>query len=162
MKKDELFTIKQAILNEIEGYEFYKMAEKQADNEEAKESFSILASEEMNHAEYLKEFFDKIKDDDDAFELAVISNPPSPHIYDWTKYKFKKPSISVSIYGTAVTLEKASVEFYENAKKTTESIEAKKLFDMLIKWENIHLEQFQKAYETSREDWWNSQGYAPF
>ena len=31
MKLDELLIIKQAIINEIEGYEFYKMAENQAD-----------------------------------------------------------------------------------------------------------------------------------
>lgn len=162
MKKDELFTIKQAILNEIEGYEFYKMAEKQADGREAKESFSILASEEMKHAEYLKELFDKMKESDEDFELAFITDPPSPHIYDWKKYKFKRPSMTVSIYGTAVNLEKSSIEFYENAKKRTESNEAKKLFDILIKWENAHLEQFQKAYEISKEDWWSDQGYAPF
>lgn len=162
MKKDELFTIKQAILNEVEGYEFYKMAERQAENEDAKESFSILASEEMKHAQYLKELFDKMKDEGEGFELAYLADPPSPHIYNWENYRFKKPSIGVSIYGTAVNLEKASVEFYENAKEKTESMEAKKLFDMLIKWEKVHLEQFQKAYEISKEDWWNDQGYAPF
>jgi rubrerythrin len=162
MKKDELFTIKQAILNEVEGYEFYKMAERQAENEDAKESFSILASEEMKHAQYLKELFDKMKNEGEDFELAYLSDPPSPHIYDWTNYKFKKPSMAMSIYGTAVNLEKASIDFYETAKENTKNEEAGKLFDMLIRWENIHLQQFQKAYEISKEDWWNDQGYAPF
>ena len=134
MKKDELFTIKQAILNEVEGYEFYKMAERQAENEDAKESFSILASEEMKHAQYLKELFDKMKNEVEDFELAYLSDPPSPHIYDWANYKFKKPSMAMSIYGTAVNREKASIDFYETAKENTKNEEAGKLFDMLIRW----------------------------
>lgn len=163
MKKDELMAIKQAVINEIEGYEFYKMAEKQADSIEAKESFSILASEEMKHSEYLKELFKKLQNnDEDAFTLAFLANPPSPHIYDWKKYKFPKSTLTVSIYGTAVNLEKAAIDFYENAKEKTSNNEAKKLFEMLIKWENVHLEQFSKAYEINMESWWDEQGFAPF
>ncbi|SHJ17850.1 Rubrerythrin [Dethiosulfatibacter aminovorans DSM 17477] len=162
MKRDELFIIKQAILNEIEGCEFYKMAEKQADNEEAKESFLILASEEMKHAEYLKELFDKMEKDDEDLKLAYLLEPPSPHIFDWTKNKFKRSAMNVSIYGMAVNLEKESVEFYEDARDKTENSEARKLFDILVKWEKVHLEQFLKAYETSMDEWWKEQGYEPF
>ncbi len=36
MNKEELKTIKQAIINENEGYEFYKMVSKDTNSEEAK------------------------------------------------------------------------------------------------------------------------------
>ena len=163
MKLDELLIIKQAIINEIEGYEFYKMAENQADSEETKLALNTLAEEELTHSKYLKELFDKIKDtEEEAFSLAFLENPPSPRIYDWNKHKFPKASIAVSIYGTAVNLEKAAVEFYQNAKEESSHPEAKKLYDMLIKWEKVHLEQFFKAYQLNMEDWWTEQGFAPF
>ena len=163
MKLDELLIIKQAIINEIEGYEFYKMAENQADSEETKLALDTLAEEELTHSKYLKELFDKMKDtDEEAFSLAFLADPPSPKIYDWNKYKFPKSSIAVSIYGTAVNLEKAAVEFYQNAKEESDHPEAKKLYDMLIKWEKVHLEQFFKAYQLNMEDWWTEQGFEPF
>ncbi len=163
MLKEELNVIKQGIINEVEGYEFYMMASKEAKDSEAKKSLEILAKEERKHSEYLRELFDKIKDEEkDSFELAFLADPPSPKIFKWENKQFNKDSISVSIFGTAINLEKASVDFYEEAKKKTEIEEAKKLFDLLIKWEKVHLEQFEKAYDQSMKDWWNEQNFAPF
>jgi len=163
MLKEELKVIKQGILNEVEGYEFYMMASKEAKDEDAKKSLRILAEEERKHSEYLRELFEKMKDGErDGFQLAFLVDPPSPKIFKWENKQFNKNSISVSIFGTAINLEKASVEFYKEAKKKTEIEEAKKLFDLLIKWEKIHLEQFKDAYDKSMKDWWNEQNFAPF
>ncbi len=161
--KDELLTIKQGIINEIEGYEFYKMAEKQTENKEAIEALNALAEEEMLHVGYLKELYNKMKtSDEDDITFAFSENPPSPKIFDWNKITFPTKSLAVSIYGTAVTLEKASIDFYEKAKKEASHHEVIKVYDLLIKWEKAHLEQFQKAYELNMEQWWDEQGFAPF
>ncbi len=163
MLKEELEVIKQGIINEVEGYEFYMMASKEAKDEEAKRSLKILAEEEIKHSEYLKELFEKMKENsNEKFKLAFLTDPPSPKIFKWENKQFSKNSISVSIFGTAVNLEKASVEFYEEAKKKTKVEEAKKLFSLLIKWEKVHLEQFKKAYDDSMKGWWNEQNFAPF
>ncbi|MBG0763706.1 MAG: ferritin family protein [Tissierellales bacterium] len=163
MLKEELNVIKQGIINEVEGYEFYMMASKEAKDEEAKKSLEILAEEEKKHSEYLRELFEKMQDEEqDGFKLAFLADPPSPKIFKWENKQFNKNSISVSIFGTAVNLEKESVEFYEEAKENTKVEEAKKLFDLLIKWEKVHLEQFQNAYNQSMQDWWNEQNFAPF
>ncbi|MBN2287503.1 MAG: ferritin family protein [Tissierellales bacterium] len=162
MKTDELMVIKQAIVNEIEGYEFYKMAEKQADSEETKLALGHLSEEELTHIGYLKTLFNKMQEEDDAFSLAFLENPPSPGIYDWEKHHFAEKSIAVSIYGTAVNLEKASVEFYKEAREKSHHEAARKLYEMLINWEQVHLEQFSKAYKISMESWWDEQGFAPF
>lgn len=56
--------IKQVIINEIEGAEFYKLAaEKEGISEEVKNEFLYLSKEEMKHIEWLKILFDKIKND---------------------------------------------------------------------------------------------------
>ena len=49
----ELKIIRQALLNEQEGYDFYTLAAQQAENPEAKEAFTNLAAEELNHINWL-------------------------------------------------------------------------------------------------------------
>ena len=56
MLKEELNVIKQAILNELEGYEFYKMAAKQTGTAGSAEAFLELASEEKKHIDYLEAY----------------------------------------------------------------------------------------------------------
>ncbi len=163
MNKQELKIIKQAIINEIEGYEFYRMASEKETNKEAKEALLELANEELKHVEYLKELFDKIKiGDKEDFELAFLSNPPSPNIIDWEKLKSQNNSLAVSVFGIGIQIEKASVDFYEDAVKKTENKLAKKLYKLLVSWEKVHLEQFNEAYNYHKEQWWSEQGYAPF
>ncbi len=163
MNIKELDIIKQAILNEIEGYEFYKMAAKQSGSKESEEAFNDLANEELKHADYLRALFNEIKDGKgDDFALSFLSEPPSPKIFDWDKIVSKSASLAISVFGIGVQMEKASVDFYEQAKKNTQYENARKLFEILIYWENVHLQQFTAQYNRYKEEWWSDQGYAPF
>lgn len=163
MDKKELNIISQAILNEVEGYEFYKMAANQAGTGESKEAFLELANEELKHIEYLKALFDKIKDgESDNIKLALESTPPSPEIYKWENIDNEYNSLAMSVFGIGIQMEKDSIEFYEDAKKKTKYDEAKQLFDILIQWEKVHLDQFVEQYEKHQNNWWAEQNFAPF
>ncbi len=163
MLKEELDIINQAILNEIEGYEFYKMAAGHEGSGEVKEAFLELANEEMKHVDFLTALFDKIKNDkDDDIRLALESDPPSPDIYNWEKVDEKYTSLAMSVFNIGIQMEKDSIAFYKKAKETTKVEEAKKLYDLLIKWEKVHLEQFTDQYNMYKKDWWADQGFAPF
>lgn len=163
MLKRELEIIGQAILNEVEGYEFYKMAANQDATFASKEAFLELANEELKHVEFLKAMFNKIKDGKhDELSLAHEVNPPSPDIYNWAKVDDKHTSMAMSVFGIGIQMEKDSIVFYENAKESTGIAEAKELYDLLIKWERVHLQQFTEQYEMYKKDWWSEQGFAPF
>lgn len=163
MYKEELDIVKQAILNEVEGFEFYQMAANQAGTDESKEAFMELANEELKHVEYLKALFEKIKNNkDDDIKLALESAPPSPDIYNWNNIDNKYHSLAMSVFGIGIQMEEASIKFYEEAKSKTQFEEAKKLFDILIKWERVHLEQFTEQYNKYKENWWSDQSFAPF
>ncbi len=163
MFKEELDVIKQAILNEVEGYEFYKMAAGQAGNGGSKSAFLELANEELKHVEYLKELFNKIKESPEAeVELAFNEGPPSPGIYKWDKLDKDLTSLAMSVFGIGIQMEKDSVEFYSKAKENTKLQSAAKLYDILIKWEKVHLDQFTQQYNLYRQDWWADQSFAPF
>jgi len=163
MYKDELNVIKQAILNEVEGYEFYKLAAGQVDDSGSKEALLELANEELKHVEYLKKLFDKIKigvEDDQA--LAFEEGPPSPNLYNWDRFDKSLTSLAMSVFGIGIQLEQDAIEFYTKAKNESKLEAAQKLYDILIKWEKVHLEQFTAQYDIYKEDWWSDQGFAPF
>lgn len=163
MTNNDLEIIKQAIMNEIEGYEFYRMAAGQVGNSQSKEAFYSLAEEELMHSEFLKSLFDKVKDEpEDDVKLAFLENPPSPNIYNWKKVDNQYLSLALSVFSIGVQMERDSIEFYENAQKSTSNEEAKKLYELLISWEKVHLEQFLNQYNIYKEEWWSEQGYSPF
>ena len=162
MYKDELDVISQAILNEVEGYEFYKLSASHGTTGN-KEAFLELANEELKHVEYLKLLFNKIKASDaDDIRLAFDAKPPSPNIYRWEKVGKDQSSLAMSVFGIGMQMEKESIEFYQNAKEQTTLEAAKELFDLLIKWEKIHLDQFTMQYNLYKEEWWADQSFSPF
>ncbi|MBW9156340.1 ferritin family protein [Clostridium sp. FP2] len=163
MNNQELMIVKQAIINEIEGYEFYNMAANNSSSAEVKNAFLELAQEEMQHVVWLKDLFNKVKDDNVVdFQLALIPEPTSPAIFKWENLDRKDAGIAVSAFGIGIQMEKASIEYYAKAAKETGIKEAKELFNILIKWEKIHLDKFSLQYEELKEEWWSEQGYAPF
>ena len=163
MNIQELKIIKEGIINEIEGYEFYNMAAGKSNSRQVKDAFLELADEEMQHVIWLKDFFNKVRDDNMGdFELDLITEPTSVSIFKWENIDRRDASIAVSAFGIGMQMEKASIEYYEKAAKETELKEAKELYNILIKWEKVHLNKFLLQYDELKEEWWLEQGYAPF
>lgn len=163
MKEQELKIIKQAILSEIEGYEFYKMASKNTEDPEASRAFLNLADEEKKHVEWLNELFYKIKDDaDDVMKLAELENPPSPNIFTWQNIDRNHIGLAVSSFSIGMQMEQAAVKFYEDALNSTKIPAARELYTVLASWERTHLEIFSREYDKLSHEWWSQQGYEPF
>ncbi|NLJ58552.1 MAG: ferritin family protein [Tissierellia bacterium] len=165
MYKEELSIISQAILNEVEGYEFYKLASQQASSQGTKEAFLELANEELKHTDYLKKLWKNLSDGGEVEIEEIISSGieiPSPEIYRWDKVDKLNATLEMSIFGIAMQMEKNSIDFYQDAKEKAKSKLGKDLFDLLIKWERVHLEQFSNQYDLLKNDWWAEQGFAPF
>lgn len=163
MLKEELEIIKQGILNEVEGYEFYRMASKQAEGIGSKEAFLLLAEEELKHTQYLKVLFDKVKNETtDDLELAFLENPPSPDIYNWEKVNQPASALAMSVFSVGIQMEREAIIFYTSARDKTKLAEAKKIYELLISWEEVHLAQFTQQYELYKDEWWSYQGFSPF
>ncbi len=165
MYKEELSIISQAVLNEIEGYEFYRLAANQSTSAGTKEAFLELANEELKHADYLKKLWSKLSGGDEITIEEILESGveiPSPEIYRWDKTDKNNASVAMSIFGIGIQMEKSSIEFYEDAKSKLKSATSKALFDLLISWEKVHLKQFTEQYSLLKEDWWAEQGFAPF
>lgn len=163
MTQTEMTLLKKAILNEVEGYEFYKLAAQGSTNEETKSTFMLLAHEEEKHVEWLQGLLKKLSQKEtDAFDLAMIPNPPSPEIFRWEKVSEEDAHRSMTVFSIGLQMEKASAKFYEEGRDEAETEDVKKLFDILAKWEWAHYDQFQREYDLLLDEYWNEQGYAPF
>ena len=162
MHKEELDIIRQAILNEIEGYEFYKLASTKG-SEGIKAALKELADEELKHVEFLKTLFEVIDtNDSDEMKLELQEAPSSPGIFKWEKVGKELNSFAMSVFSIGMQMEKDSIEFYQNAKDLTNINAAKELFDILIEWEKVHLDQFTTQYNLYKEEWWAEQSFSPF
>lgn len=165
MYNEELTIISQAILNEVEGYEFYRMASHQAQSEGTREAFLELSNEEMKHADYLKKLWSQLSGGGEVDISSILDSGvviPSPEIYRWDKVDKSSTSLAMSVFGIGMQMEQSSVRFYEDARRKVKSQASKDLFDVLISWEKVHLMQFSNQYGILKEDWWAEQGFAPF
>ncbi|MGE5628750.1 MAG: ferritin family protein [Solirubrobacterales bacterium] len=164
MTNSELTIIRQAIIKEIEGYEFYKMvAERENNTKETKEAFLELAEEEFQHVRWLENMYSLVKSDkSENFEMANELDVPAPSNLKWKKIDKNSGSIAVAVFGIGIQMERASIEYYTKAANETKIESAKKFFMKLAKWEQAHLELLSKEYDELLGEWWSEQGYAPF
>ena len=163
MNKNDIDLIKQAIILEIEGKEFYKLVATKANSIEVKNALLNLADEENLHIEWLYALFDRIEDDSlDDYTLASINIPSSPKIFIMDLIKDEPLEFVMSVFSIAMKMEQKSIEFYEKAKKESELNESRQLFEALVNWEQSHLEQFRDDYQNLHEEWWATQNFAPF
>ncbi len=162
MNQSELELVKKAILNEIEGYEFYKLTASQATSDETREALLTIANEELTHIDWLKAYFNSRKEAGNDFDLAMVTDAPSPKLYSWDHLMCKNVGLAVSVFGIAMEMENVAIKFYQQARDGSEDQSLKKLFDTLIGWEQNHYDLFAKEYAIVQQDWWSEQGFAPF
>lgn len=163
MNDKELKLIKKAILNEVEGYQFYRMAAKDSVNEETSRTFMLLADEEEKHVEWLNDLLKHLaKDPETRFDLAHLPEVPSPEIFRWDNLQEEDANRALSVFSIGMQMERASFEFYEKGIEETDNEDLKQLFDILAKWERAHYDQFREEYEKLEQDFWAEQQFAPF
>jgi rubrerythrin len=163
MKIEDIKIFKKAILNEVEGYEFYKLAAYNVEDDAIKALLLRMANEELDHLEWLKDVFEKLGGNDgDKKTLQLMDMPEGPQIFDWKNVSVKNPSIGVSVIGMGMTFERRSVALYEKAMTETNDEQARAVFKILADWETSHLENFSNLYETYSDAWWAAQDYHPF
>lgn len=160
---DKLQLLKQAIINEVEGYEFYRLAADGAKDPATKGTFMTLAKEEEKHAEWLRSYLDESMGKEALFELATIPAPPSPEIFRWDNIEEEDVQRAITVFSVGMQMEKASAEFYEKgAQQFEDDPKLHELFMILAKWEQAHHDQFLEAYNTLKDEFWSEQGFSRF
>lgn len=157
--KSELEILKTAIINEVEGYSFYRLAAEKTNDPEVKEAFILLAEEEIKHEEWLRDLYREISEGKST-EAKLVSGQ-SPGIFKRENINSESGSLEVSVLRIGILMEKTSIDFYREASEKTRNSRAKEMYQELLDWEKEHMDSLERMYELAREEWWGRQGFSP-
>ncbi len=156
---NELELLKVARDIEEEGCRFYTQAMENAENEDIKNIFRLLADEEKAHANLFSKIYSYAKeenlnddgyifDEQTAAYLKAISDTAIFNTKGLTNDKIKDVKDSKDALIIGMQAEKDAILFYSNLLKVTKYEQTKKYLNQLIEEENGHLENLINLYKS--------------
>ncbi|MEO0004951.1 MAG: ferritin family protein [candidate division WOR-3 bacterium] len=166
VNQDILTGLKEAMIAERTGIEFYQAAAEKTVDPQGKEVFLRLADEERRHLEYLRRQFENVFNNSGFEPLTDKSKidleGASPIFSEEIKGRLKSAHWEMSALSVGLALEQASISRYQELAKRAEKPDAKEFFLALVRWEQTHLAALQKQFNYLREFYWEQAGFAPF
>jgi len=160
---------KKALLNEVEGREFYRMAAANARLDGVRQMFTFLMEEEERHRKAILEQIGRMGDGKPprlvrkAAEKKAIRKFQSPLFPPDFVARGKKVEGEAAALSIGMTLEKRAIEqFTDLRRRVKEDPAAVKVFNDLIAWEREHLEILTRQYGQLREMYWEEARFWPF
>ena len=161
MTTKELQLLQVAILNEVEGETFYRLAAEHLGSEEIRTLLLHLADEEVKHQQSLRKLYQGLSTGQNLSQDLNWSDIPSTGIFDLMKLGRLKSNLEISVISTGVLMEKASMDYYDRALEQTDHMAVKQLCQYLSRWEREHMEKLERIYDYLKEEWYEQQGFSP-
>ncbi|MGQ9678593.1 MAG: ferritin family protein [bacterium] len=158
--------LKEAMLTEMAGIEFYTTAAEKTIDPQGRRVFALLADEERKHLEYLKRQYGHLMAGSRFESLAETSNidptQASPIFSSELTSRLKTAHWEMSALAVGLALEQASIQRYRELATSTPVQELKDFFSALVRWEETHAAAVQKQINSLRESYWEEARFAPF
>lgn len=158
--------IKTAIITELRGYEIYKAAAERATDPSAKRMFASLAEDEKHHKMFLERNFQSVIE---SGEWAVPATPENLSPLDDSEIvnpdflkRVKGGAFEMAVVAAGCELEKSAIEYYRKAADECPDPESAKVFRFLADWEKDHLNSLNELEKRMKDEYFASQGFAPF
>jgi rubrerythrin len=160
-----LEAVKQALMLEINGFQFYQVAAERCSNPVARQMFEELARDETQHRAELERQFRSILQEN-RWRPPPRSKKPDLRFKDPVIDQSLKKNIEGAWFDFAalqigVMLEKRTLDHYRNQRSCTEDPELKALYTWLTEWEEGHLDRLMTLERAMREEIWNEAGFWP-
>jgi len=165
--KSSLDILKEAILLERRGKEFYSMVANQTKSEAVKKIFSMMAEEEIEHIHFLSEQFIHFEKNGLFKENETPMNNAEEEVAmkvlsENIKTQITAASFEAAAISSAIDFETRAVQVYtERAESATDENE-KKLYRMLADWEKTHHFWLHKMNTELKESIWFDNHFWPF
>lgn len=160
MSSNALEILKVAILNEVEGETFYRLAAEHLGSGEIQALLLHLADEEVKHQETLRKLHHELNIGQETDQDLDLDEVPSTGIFDLMKLGRLKSNLEISVISAGILMEKASMDYYDRAATQTEQKAIRQLCRYLSRWEREHLEKLEKIYDYLQADWFDQQGFS--
>jgi rubrerythrin len=161
--------LRQALRNEIDGTEFYRMAAGSARHDGVRQMYRFLMEEEVRHRDAIVE---QIRRLERGKPLRVARGAESrkgavafrsPLYTDDLVKAGGQAEGEVAALSIGMTLEKRAIaQFAALQRKASGSPRVEKVFADLAAWEREHLEILTRQYDQLREMYWEEARFWPF
>jgi rubrerythrin len=164
--EDILKGLKTAIEAELTGHEFYKNAAKSTNDPLGKETFSLMAEEEMGHFNYLRHQYKSVLDNGDYdFSKKMIKkqhkHSDSPIFSEQIKERIKDSHFEVSALSIGMKLELDAMKYYRSCAKTAHNEQVRRFYNELAEWEEDHYAAFERQLEMLKEEYFTANNFVP-
>jgi len=161
--------LRQALRNEIDGAEFYRMAAGSARRDAVRQMFRFLMEEEERHREAIVNQMQRLSEGKGMnFGRSVTAKKAlakfkSPLFTDDLVKEGRQGEGEVAALSIGMTLEKRAIAQFTALRKTVAGdARAEKVFSDLIAWERDHLDVLTRQYDQMREMFWEEARFWPF
>ena len=161
--------LKQALRNEIDGAEFYRMAAGSARRDAVRQMFHFLMEEEERHREAIVNQMQRLaegkgmKFERSASARKAFAKFKSPLLTDALVMEGRQVEGEVAALSIGMTLEKRAIAQFTALRKTAAGdASAGKVFSDLVAWEQDHLDVLTRHYDQMREMFWEEARFWPF
>lgn len=153
----ELNILKVAILNEQEGYMFYKAAAERTTDETAKNAFMQFAQEEKAHETKLRKMYEQLR----GTIRQAVYDPDGGYVQQPRIFRKNDTILTddyeLAVYRIGILMEEAAIRYYRESADRTSSPDVKKLLLELATWEESHRDALNVVYEKLRDEWWKKE-----
>lgn len=165
--KDQLLAgLREAILAEQTGVQFYTVAAANTTDAQGREVFQQLAQEEAEHQRWLGRQYGHL----------VVGTPweackpaphadlsgPSPIFSEGLRSRIGEAHWEMTALSVGLALEEATVTRYRTLAQAADQPEVRRFFEELAKWEESHAEALSRQSNLLKESYWHEAGFAPF
>ena len=161
--------LKQALMNEIEGREFYRMAAANAATAGVRRMFAFLMGEEERHREAILAQIARMAEGKapgivrGAASRKGIGTFRSPLFAPDFVAKGRNVEGEAAALSIGMTLEKRAIAQFIALRKTAAGdARAETVFSDLVAWEQDHLDVLMRQYDQLREMFWEEARFWPF
>jgi len=158
--------LKEAILTEQTGVQFYTVAAANTTDDRGREVFQQLAREESEHLQWLRRQYDHLVAGTSWEEMKpethVDLSGPSPIFSDGLRSRIGEAHWEMTALSVGLALEEATIIRYRKLAQVAERPEVRRFFEELTKWEESHAEALSRQSNLLKESYWREARFAPF
>jgi len=158
--------LRQAIQTEADGYQFYTMASQTTKDPKGKETFGILAKEELKHMDFLRAQYKSVNETGSINSSLKIGEQhdfsSDPIFSEEILERIDDAQFEMSALSIGMQLELSSISYYREQAEESDNPDVSGFYNELAEWEKTHYDALERQQEMLKEDFWAKGGFAPF
>jgi len=166
-KKDELLAgLKEAILTEETGIQFYAAAAARTTDTRGREVFEQLARDEAEHKHWLRRQYGHVVEGTPWEEMKPVFHAdlsgPDPIFSAQLRARIGEAHWEMTALSVGLALEEATITRYRDLAGAADQPDVRRFFEELAKWEESHAAALSRQSGLLRESYWHEARFAPF